>query len=64
VDGSTSAVTLTTAPANKTEIKILHKKGQVWYTAKDGNPSDGKGLQASTSAPARFIAEEDTNAPE
>ena len=64
VDGSTSAVTLTTAPAADTQIKILHKKGQVWYTAKDGNPADGKGLQASTSAPARFIADEDSNAPE
>ena len=43
---------------------ILHKKGQVWYTAKDGNPADGKGLQASTTQPAKFIADEPTNAPE
>ena len=45
-------------------IKILHKRGQVWYTALDGNPADGKGLQASTSGPAKFIANEPTNAPE
>jgi len=64
VDGSTTAVTLSTAPASGTQVKILHKKGQVWYTAKDGNPADGKGLQASTSQPAKFIAEEPTNAPE
>jgi hypothetical protein len=64
VDGSTTAVTLSTAPASGTQIKILHKKGQVWYTAKDGNPSDGKGLQASTTQQAKFIANEPTNAPE
>jgi len=65
VDGSTTAVTLhTTAPASGTQIKILHKKGQVWYTGADGNPADGKGLQASTTQQARFIAQEPTNAPE
>ena len=64
VDGSTTVVTLTTAPADGTQVKILHKKGQVWYTAKDGNPSNGLGLQASTTAQAKFIAGEPTNAPE
>ena len=64
VDGSTTAVTLTSAPASGTQIKILHKRGQVWYTAADGNPADGKGLQASTTAQAKFIANEPTNAPE
>ena len=64
VDGSTTAVTLSTAPAADTQIKILHKRGQVWYTAADGNPADGKGLQASTTIQARFIAEQPTNAPE
>jgi hypothetical protein len=64
VDGSTTAVTLSTAPAKDTQIKILHKKGQVWYTAADGNPADGKGLQASTTQQAKFIANEPTNAPE
>ena len=70
-DGSTinysvsgSAVTLSTVPASGTQVKILHKRGQVWYTALDGNPADGKGLQASTSQQARFIANEPTNAPE
>ena len=70
-DGSTinysvsgANVTLSTAPASGTQIKILHKKGQVWYTAKDGNPADGKGLQASTTQQAKFIANEPTNAPE
>jgi hypothetical protein len=64
VDGSTTAVTLSTAPASGTQVKILHKKGQVWYTALDGNPADGKGLQASTTQQAKFIANEPTNAPE
>ena len=65
VDGSTTAVTLhTTAPASGTQIKILHKRGQVWYTAADGNPADGKGLQGSTTQQAKFIAQEPTNAPE
>ena len=70
-DGSTinysvsgANVTLSTTPASGTQVKILHKKGQVWYTAKDGNPADGKGLQASTSQQAKFIANEPTNAPE
>jgi hypothetical protein len=70
-DGSTinysvsgSNVTLSTAPASGTQVKILHKKGQVWYTAKDGNPADGRGLQASTTQQAKFIANEPTNAPE
>jgi hypothetical protein len=64
VDGSTTAVTLSTAPASATQVKILHKKGQVWYTALDGNPADGKGLQASSTQQAKFIANEPTNAPE
>jgi hypothetical protein len=70
-DGSTinysvsgADVTLTSAPAYGVQIKILHKKGQVWYTAADGNPADGKGLQGSTSQQAQFIASEPTNSPE
>jgi len=64
VDGSTTAVNLGYAPAEGTQIKILMKKGQVWYSALDGNPADGKGLQASTTQQAKFIADEPTNAPE
>jgi hypothetical protein len=64
VDGSTTAVTLSSVPASGTQIKVLHKKGQVWYTALDGNPADGKGLQASSPQQAKFIANEPTNAPE
>jgi hypothetical protein len=64
VDGSSTAVTLSTVPADGTQIKILHKKGQVWYTGADGNPANGKGLQASSTAQAKFIADEPTNAPE
>ena len=64
VDGSTTAVTLSTVPASGTQVKILHKRGQVWYTALDGNPADGKGLQASSTQQAKFIANEPTNSPE
>jgi cyclophilin family peptidyl-prolyl cis-trans isomerase len=64
VDGSTSSVTLATAPAAGTQVKVIQKRGQVWYTAADGNPSNGKGLQKSTTNQARFIAGEPTNAPE
>ena len=64
VDGSTAAVTLSTAPASGTQIKILHKKGQVWTTGADGNPADGKGLQGSATQQAKFIAQEPTNSPE
>ena len=64
VDGSTTAVTLTSAPASGTQVRILHKKGQVWTTPLDGNPADGKGLQGSSTAQARFIAQRPTNAPE
>ena len=70
-DGSTvnytvsgNNVTLTTTPALGVQVKILHKKGQVWYSAKDGNPADGKGLRASSTQQAKFIADEPTNAPE
>jgi hypothetical protein len=64
VDGSTATVTLSTVPADSTHVKILHKKGQVWYTTLGSNPSDGKGLQASTTQQAKFIANEPTNSPE
>jgi sugar lactone lactonase YvrE len=59
-----ATVVLSTPPASGTQIKILHKKGQVWYTAKDGNPADGKGLQGSSTQQAKFIANDPTNAPE
>jgi len=61
---SSTTVTLSVAPADGTQVKILHKKGQVWYTGADGNPSNGKGLQASATAQAKFIGVEPTNAPE
>ena len=64
VDGSNPIVSLSTAPAYATQVKILHKRGQVWYTAADGNPADGNGLQGSTTQQAKFIANEPTNAPE
>ena len=64
VDGSTNVVTFTSAPAYAAQVKILHKRGQVWTTPADGNPADGKGLQGSTTQQAKFIADEPTNTPE
>jgi hypothetical protein len=64
VDGSTANVTFTSPPAADVQIKILQKKGQVWYTQGSGTAADGKGLSQSSTVAAKFIAEEPTNAPE
>ena len=62
VDGSTANVTFTSPPAADVQIKILQKKGQVWYTQGSGTAADGKGLSQSSTVAAKFIAEEPTNA--
>ena len=64
VDGSTANVTLTTAPASGTEVKIIQKTGNVWYDAGSSTAANGKGLQKATTNQAKFIAGEPTNAPE
>ena len=64
VDGSTANVTLTTAPATGTQIKIVQKRGNTWYNAGASTAADGNGLQSSTTQQAKFIAGEPTNAPE
>ena len=64
VDGSTANVTLTNAPASGTQIKIVQKRGNTWYTAGASTAADGKGLQKSATTQAKFIAGEPTNAPE
>ena len=64
VDGSTAEVVLTSAPANATQVKIVQKRGNTWYTAGLNTPANGKGLQASTTPQAKFIAGDPTNAPE
>ena len=64
VDGSSSLVTLTALPASGVQVKILQKRGQVWYDQGTSTASNGKGLQKSTTYQARFIAGEPTNAPE
>ena len=63
VDGSSASVTLGTAPAAGVQIKILQKKGNVWYNQGTNSAADGKGLQKATSNAAKFIAEEPTNTP-
>ena len=64
VDGSTANVTLTLAPASGTQVKIVQKRGNTWYTAGTNTAADGNGLQSSTTAQAKFIAGDPTNAPE
>ncbi len=63
VDGSSSLVTLGTAPASGVQVKILQKKGNVWYNTGTNSAADGRGLQKATSNAAKFIAEEPTNTP-
>jgi hypothetical protein len=64
VDGSTASVTLTAVPASGTQVKILQKRGSVWYDQGTSTAANGKGLQRATTNPAKFIAGEPTNAPE
>jgi hypothetical protein len=64
VDGSTANVILSSIPAQDVQVKIIQKRGQVWYTAGENTAADGKGLQKSTTNQAKFIAGEPTNAPE
>jgi hypothetical protein len=64
VDGSTAGVVLSNIPATDVQVKIVQKRGRVWYTAGSGTAADGKGLQKSTTNQAKFIAGEPTNAPE
>jgi len=64
VDGSSSAVTLTAVPATGVQVKILQKRGQVWYDQGTSTAANGLGLQRATTNQAKFIAGEPTNAPE
>ena len=64
VDGSTANVTLTSAPASGTQIKIVQKRGNTWYTAGVTTAADGNGLNRSSTTVSKFIAGEPTNAPE
>jgi len=64
VDGSTASVTFTAVPASGTQVKILQKRGYVWYDAGVSTAANGKGLQRATTNQAKFIAGEPTNAPE
>jgi hypothetical protein len=64
VDGSTANLVLTATPAADVQVKIVQKRGVVWYTPGVGTAADGKGLQKSTTNQAKFIAGEPTNVPE
>lgn len=64
IDGSSNTVVFAQAPQENIQVKIVQKKGVVWYTQGNGQASNGNGLQQSTSDVARFIAGEPTNVPE
>jgi hypothetical protein len=57
-------VVLSNIPETDVQVKIVQKRGRVWYTAGSGTAANGKGLQKSTTNQAKFIAGEPTNAPE
>jgi hypothetical protein len=63
-DGSSANVILSEQPAAGTEVKIIQKRGQIWYNRGETTAADGKGLGKSNTAQAKFIAGEPTNAPE
>jgi hypothetical protein len=46
------------------EVKIIQKRGQIWYNRGETTAADGKGLGKSNTAQAKFIAGEPTNVPE
>jgi len=46
------------------EVKIIQKRGQIWYNPGVSTAADGKGLGKSNTVQAKFIAGEPTNAPE
>ena len=64
VDGSTANITLNQQPASGTEVKIIQKRGQIWYNRGVTTAADGKGLGKANTAQAKFIAGEPTNVPE
>jgi len=63
-DGSSANVILSEQPAAGVEVKIIQKRGQIWYNRGETTAADGKGLGKSNTAQAKFIAGEPTNAPE
>ncbi len=64
IDGSTANITLAQIPAAEIEVKVVQKRGKVWYTGGSSTASNGKGLQKSTTNQAKFLSGEPTNAPE
>jgi hypothetical protein len=63
-DGSSANIILSEQPAAGTEVKIIQKRGQIWYNRGETTAADGKGLGKSNTAQAKFIAGEPTNVPE
>jgi hypothetical protein len=64
IDGSTANITLAQMPVAEIEVKVVQKRGRVWYTAGASTAANGKGLQKSTTNQALFLSGEPTNAPE
>ena len=64
IDYSTANITLAQIPVAEIEVKVVQKRGRVWYTAGTSTAANGKGLQKSTTNQALFLSGEPTNAPE
>ena len=54
-DDSTANIELTTRPASGVEVKIIQKKGRIWYDQGDGVATNGLGFGKSDTPQARFI---------
>jgi hypothetical protein len=54
-DDSSANVTLANAPSSGIEVKIIQKKGKIWYNPGNGTSADGQGFGKSTTAQASFI---------
>jgi hypothetical protein len=48
-------ITFATAPSDGVEVTILIKLGVTWYAPGMGTASNGKPLQTTDTAPARFL---------
>jgi len=54
-DGSSANIVLTEKPASGVEVKIIQKKGKIWYDQGDGTATNGRGFNKSDTAQAQFI---------
>ena len=54
-DGSSANIVLTEKPVSGVEVKIIQKKGRIWYDRGENTASNGQGFARSDTPQARFI---------